>query len=69
MGETMNAECVATGDHIWNGSSQCVACGARLRCNCGVYVREDNIEKHFKTCPWLERAIQDERAEIESTFG
>ena len=51
------------GDHFWDGSSQCSSCGARLRCACGCYVREDNLEKHFKTCRYAaaeEQAAQDE---------
>lgn len=36
--------------HYWNGSSRCSLCDARLRCDCGCYVREDNIDEHMKTC-------------------
>ena len=41
----LNSYC-CMGGHYWNGTSQCVRCGARLRCICGVYVREDNIDEH-----------------------
>ena len=41
------------GDHTWRGSSQCVRCGARLRCFCGAFVRADNMERHLDTrCRW-----------------
>lgn len=47
-------ECIASGDHWWNGSSICSACGARLRCMCGVYVREENFEEHLaEKCRWF----------------
>ena len=38
------------GDHFWDGSSACSNCGARLRCSCGAYVREDNMEAHVAKC-------------------
>jgi hypothetical protein len=38
------------GDHLWRGGGVCVLCGARLRCYCGAFVREDNIDKHLKAC-------------------
>lgn len=36
------------GDHAWRGTSTCVRCGNRLRCVCGCYVREDNMNAHVK---------------------
>lgn len=62
----MNADC-HFGDHEWNGTSQC-RCGARLRCMCGVYIREDNLNDHYKRCPWVERELERERREIEATW-
>lgn len=42
----MNPDC-HFGDHSFHGTSQCVHCGYRLRCQaCGCYVRADN-EEHF----------------------
>lgn len=48
------------GDHTWRGTSQCVRCDARLRCFCGVFVREDRIEAHMGRCPTIARQVQDE---------
>lgn len=53
--------CVASNDHYWHGSSICSACGARLRCGCGRFVREDGFDEHLRqlcplpvTCGWVE---------------
>lgn len=45
--------CDYTGDHQWHGSSRCPSCGARLRCACGRFVREDSIYAHIDSgqCP------------------
>lgn len=37
--------------HYWHGLSICSLCGARLRCACGAYVREDNLDAHLDRCP------------------
>lgn len=55
----MNPDC-HYGDHTWNGTSQCVRCGQRLRCGCGVYVREDNMDGHVQRCPRFERLARKE---------
>ncbi len=44
----MNENC-AYNDHTWAGTSKCIECGTRLRCDCGVYVREDRIDTHMAT--------------------
>ena len=61
--------CWYSHDHRWLGSSICTACGERLRCGCGQFVREDSFDEHFKRCP--SREIQDawERSELESRMG
>lgn len=46
-------ECVVTNDHYWRGNSVCSACGTRLRCGCGQYVREDRLSEHEPLCPQL----------------
>lgn len=45
--------CVATNDHYWHGGSICSACGTRLRCGCGRFVREADLDRHFMggECP------------------
>jgi hypothetical protein len=40
------------GDHTWRGGSVCVRCGERLRCYCGQFVREDELDVHLETCRW-----------------
>ena len=50
------------GDHYWDGSSICSQCGKRLRCSCGCYVREDNLEKHMETCRWVAKNFEDTEA-------
>lgn len=45
----MNPDCYY-GDHTWNGTSQCVHCGERLRCSCGCYVRDDRFDEHILKC-------------------
>jgi hypothetical protein len=56
--EQMDADCYF-GDHDWRGSSQC-RCGARLRCGCGVYVREDNLVEHLAySCRWVTKELAD----------
>lgn len=62
-------ECVASGDHEWHGSSQCAACGARLRCFCGVFIREDRIDAHMPKCPWILRQQIEEISEMEQSWG
>ena len=40
----------------WNGTSQCVRCGERLRCpGCHCFIREDNMDTHFGSCRGVER--------------
>jgi len=40
----------------WNGTSQCVNCGGRLRCpGCQCYIREDNMDGHFDNCAVVEK--------------
>lgn len=57
-----NADC-HYGDHLWKGTSQCVRCGERLRCYCGAFVREDNLDDHVNhDCAWGKnkpRTVQD----------
>ncbi len=55
---SMDADC-HYGDHHWNGSSICSNCGARLRCICGAYVREDNFEAHESRCRVLANLPND----------
>lgn len=54
----MLPECVATGDHYWLGST-CAACGRRLRCDCGVYIRVENMNDHFNRCKVVQRAVRE----------
>lgn len=51
----MSFVCMSEGCR-WNGTSQCVECGGRLRCPaCKCYVREDNIDAHLLACDVAER--------------
>ncbi len=61
----MNADC-HYGDHQWRGGGICIACGTRLRCYCGAFVREDGIEEHLKKCPVTLAAEQAEYDELHS---
>ncbi len=45
----LSPDCYLMNDHRWNGTSQC-ECGARLRCICGCFVREDNLAAHVAKC-------------------
>lgn len=49
----MNEGCLS--GHYWAGTSVCSLCGERLRCPCGAYVREDNLEKHLSSCKRIEQ--------------
>lgn len=44
----------AMGDHTWRGGSAC-HCGARLRCFCGRFIREADLDRHLRSgeCPLL----------------
>lgn len=53
------------GDHSWRGGSTC-HCGARLRCICGRFVREDGFDAHYPTCPVLAAEYLAEVADLES---
>ena len=65
----MNADC-HYGDHTWSGGGVCIHCGVQLRCSCGAFVREDDIDRHLRESCRLMRAIQwEEREEIERTFA
>lgn len=35
------------GDHWWNGESVCSRCGKQLRCICGQFIREEDLDKHI----------------------
>ena len=51
----MSFVCMSEGCR-WNGTSQCVNCGGRLRCpGCNCYIREDNMDGHFDNCAVVER--------------
>ena len=56
------------GDHTWRGSSQCIRCDARLRCFCGVFVREGRMERHLERCPVILRQMADECDELNETL-
>jgi len=49
-------------DHDWHGTSMCVHCGARLRCECGVFVREDNLDEHLtpERCRFIASLPEDD---------
>lgn len=51
----LSPPCWYTNDHQWHGKSMCPECGARLRCLCGRFVREDNLEAHMDACPTMVR--------------
>ena len=58
------------GDHTWLGGGSCVRCGKQLRCYCGQFVREDDIDRHLReSCPVAFTEMEDERRKIESTFA
>jgi len=52
--------------HYWHGSSQCSLCGARLRCECGQYMREDGIEEHMAVCRVLNKIAAANEADAAS---
>jgi hypothetical protein len=46
-----DAVCMMEG-HNWRGGAVCVNCGDRLRCNCGRFVRERELDRHLReACP------------------
>lgn len=58
------------GDHSWYGGGVCVRCGIQLRCYCGQFVREDDIERHLReSCPIALDEREEERESIERTFA
>ncbi len=57
---TYDPPCWYTGDHQWHGASMCPSCGARLRCECGRFVREDAIDAHMETCRVVAAHVIDE---------
>jgi hypothetical protein len=58
------------GDHDWNGTGICQSCGKRLRCGCGRFVAENDLERHVRDdCPQTLAFLVDERRKIEATFG
>jgi hypothetical protein len=58
------------GDHLWMGGGSCVRCGIQLRCYCGCFIREDDIERHLRdSCRLAEAFRNQERQSIESTFA
>lgn len=63
----MNPDCY-NGDHTWRGTSLCVYCGIRLRCECGQFVREDGFDAHYKRCPWMRAILAKEREDFEKTL-
>jgi hypothetical protein len=58
----LNADC-HYGDHSYRDGSVCVACGHHLRCYCGRFIREDEIEAHIEMCPSLLRLAETEQFE------
>jgi hypothetical protein len=51
------------GDHDWAGGGVCIRCGKELRCYCGRFIREDQLDAHVEKCPWvLAHADEEERA-------
>lgn len=59
----MNEGCLS--GCYWGGSSVCSVCGDRLRCVCGAYVREDNLDKHIDNSCRLTEASDSQRAKQE----
>jgi len=58
------------GDHTWKGTGACVRCGKRLRCYCGIFIREDGIDEHLRTsCRIAFATREEEREQIERTFA
>lgn len=58
------------GDHLWRGTGACVRCGLQLRCYCGQFVTEENLDKHITTsCPLTVAFRKEERRSIEQTFA
>jgi hypothetical protein len=51
--------------HYWHGSSLCSECGARLRCICGAFVREDNLDEHMKTCRTIAAEAREHQELVE----
>jgi hypothetical protein len=54
---TGDAPCWASNDHYWSGGV-CTACGARLRCMCGRFIKVEDLDAHFNRgeCRTAERA-------------
>ena len=53
------------GDHSWMGGGICVRCYERLRCYCGMFIREDGIREHLQTtCPLAFDQREQEREKI-----
>lgn len=44
---TGDPPCWSSGDHNYRGTGACLACGHRLRCYCGAFVREDGLDDHL----------------------
>jgi len=66
----VNPECWFE-DHLWHGGSACVRCGARLRCICGRFTREDGMAAHVDRCVVIEQEVRltashDEMRELDS---
>ena len=58
------------GDHLWMGTGACVRCGVQLRCGCGAFVREDDLDRHIRESCRLAAEIRwEEREAIERTFA
>lgn len=58
------------GDHDWGGGGVCLSCGKRLRCGCGRFATEDDLERHVREdCPLSLALRVDERRRIEATFA
>lgn len=58
----MDPDCYMEG-HLWRGGGVCVRCGEELRCYCGRFIREDQLDAHVESCPWvLAHADKEEEA-------
>jgi hypothetical protein len=47
--------------HFWHGTGTCSRCGERLRCCCGRFVAEGDIDRHLRDdCPTVRAADEEE---------
>lgn len=46
------------GDHDWHGTGICQSCGKQLRCGCGRFVSEGDLDRHIEQdCPQVRAAL------------